>query len=97
MTVLENMMLIEVMESIKGAMSNGGLSVRTKPSLTGGHVHLMGRGAFFFIQLLQLKPSSGEPHAHLKLLEEGVGRVQLHDVLHELLHCQRLVTVCGQR
>lgn len=32
--------------------------------------------------------------AHLKLLREGVGVVQLHDVLHKLLHRQRLVTVC---
>lgn len=32
---------------------------------------------------------------YLELLEEGVGGVELHDVLHELLHCQRLVAVCN--
>lgn len=34
---------------------------------------------------------------YLELLGEGVGGVQLHDVLHKLLHGQRLVTVCSQR
>lgn len=35
--------------------------------------------------------------SYLELLGEGVGVVQLHDVLHKLLHRQRLVIVCSQR
>lgn len=34
---------------------------------------------------------------HLKLLGEGVGGVQFHDVLHKLLHRQRLMTVWSQK
>lgn len=34
--------------------------------------------------------------SYLELLGEGVGGVQVHDVLHKLLHCQRLVTICSQ-
>lgn len=34
---------------------------------------------------------------HLKLLAESVGAVELHDVLHKLLHSERLVAVWNQR
>lgn len=36
-----------------------------------------------------------EHSTHLKLLGEGVGAVQLHDMLRKLLDCQWLVTVCN--
>lgn len=34
---------------------------------------------------------------HLKLLAESAGAMELHDVLHKLLHCERLVTVWNQK
>lgn len=33
----------------------------------------------------------------LKFLGESVGGLELHDMLHKLLHCQRLVTIWNTR